>query len=219
MLNRFSAGVFLVAVMVFGGPQSARAQGDDSGWYVIGGAAYQQREKAGESETTYTTFDPGFAVNGALGYEFGLVGVDGEFSYLRSQTDVVASTATGPAEGLGNVALRAYMANVRLNLAPGSPVSPYVGAGIGGYKSYLHDVSNVTAHAFGFDANGTSDGVTLAYQFRAGIGFGLGGRSEVQVGYRYLRGSELLFLGTEFGDLRPDGVRTHHLEGSVKVGF
>jgi opacity protein-like surface antigen len=215
---KIAVSVMAVALVALGTAAPVGAQ-DSTGVYVIGSAAWQQREKAGESSTTYTTFDPGFAVNGAIGYQFGVVGIDGEFSYMKNKTKNVASTVTGEAEGMGEIALRSFMGNVRFSPAAGSPVRPYFGAGVGVYKSYLYDVTNVIANSFGFEANGTSDGMTFAYQFRAGVGFAVAEKSEVFVGYRYFKGSELLFIGTEFGDLRPDGAKTHSLEGGIKIGF
>jgi opacity protein-like surface antigen len=204
----------IVIGLTIGVPAVASAQA-----YVFGGGAVQQRQLAGESATTYTEFDPGFAINAGGGYAFGVIGVEGEYSYLRNNNKIVASTATGPADGLGNIGLRFFMANVRISPAGDRAIKPYLSGGVGGYKSYLHDVSNVIANAFGFRANGVSDGITPAFQFRAGIGFRVGSRAEAMVGYRYLRGGELLFLGTAFGDLRPDGAKTHHLEGGIKIGF
>jgi opacity protein-like surface antigen len=211
-----------LALIVFGAliaatPSPAQAQ-DGSGPYVTVGGGYQHRLRAAENAQTYTDFNDGFALNGAAGYEFGHLGIEGEYSYLRNTDKTTAAAVTGPQNGLGNVTLSFVMANFRYEI-PAGRLRPYVGAGIGGYKSTLHGISNVVAKSFGLEANGTNDGVPFAFQVRAGLDFAISNRSGVLIGYRYLHGGDLLFLGTQFGDLRPDGVKVHSLEGAIKIGF
>lgn len=211
-----AAAVALVAVSF---PSAAAAQTTDEGRiYVSAGAGWQHRERAGESPTTYTDLKKGHALNFAAGYEQRRFAFEGEVSFLNNDTDRVAATVTGEQEGVGDISLRFFMANVRYTFSD-APLRPYVGGGLGAYKSYLHGVSNVVAQSFGFEADGTSDGLTFAYQLRAGLSLRAGDRADVLVGYRYLRGSELLFEGTEFGDLRPNGAKIHSLEAALKFNF
>ena len=42
---------------------------------------------------------------------------------------------------------------------------------------------------------------------------------DLMAGYRYLHGNDLTFLGTAFGDLHPNGVKMHHAEANLKIGF
>lgn len=214
------AAVFAVSMVL---PQTAAAQapvatGEDGGVYVAVGGGWQQRLRAGETATTYTDFKNGHAFNVAAGYEFQRLAVEGEVSFFGNDAEVVASDATGPQEGVGGVTMQFFMANTRYSFGEAA-VRPYVGAGIGGYKSDLNDLSNVVAEMFGFVATGSNDGLTFAYQLRAGVQMHLVGRSDLLLGYRYVRGSELLFLNTAFGDLRPDGVRMHNIEATLKIGF
>ena len=211
-----AAAVALVALSV---PASAAAQSTDDGHlYVSAGAGWQHRGRAGETDTTYTDFKKGHALNFAAGFERRRLAFEGEVSFMKNDADRVAATVTGEQEGVGDVTMRFFMANVRYTFSD-APLRPYVGAGLGGYKSYLHGVSNVVAQSFGFEADGSNDGLTFAYQLRAGVSLRAGDRADVLVGYRYLRGSELLFEGTEFGDLRPDGAKVHSLEAALKFNF
>lgn len=221
-MNWFRAAVSAAAVglVVVCGPSVASAQStsDEGHVYVSAGAGWQHRERAGETTTTYTDWKKGYALNFAAGYEKRNLAFEGEVSFLKNDTDIVAATVTGPQEGVGDVTMRFFMANVRYTFTD-APLRPYIGGGLGGYKSTLHGVSNVVAQSFGFEADGTSDGVTFAYQLRAGVSLQVSDRADVLVGYRYLRGSELLFEGTEFGDLRPNGAKVHSLEAALKFNF
>lgn len=206
----FTAAIALAATLL---PADARAQG-----YVLAGGGFEHRMRSGEDAFTYIDFGNGYDVNVAAGYSFAdSISVEGEYSYFRNPTNTVSSVATGPQTGMGNVALRVVMGNVRFELP--TPVGLYVGGGIGGYKSYLHDVTNPIANQFGFVANGASDGLVFAYQLRAGAKFKVSPHAAVLAGYRYFHGGDLLFLGTAFGDLRPSGAHVHSVEANLKVTF
>ena len=192
--------------------------GTEGGVYVTVGGGLTNRQRAAEAGSTYTDFESGYALNAAVGYEFDALAVEGEFSFFKNSAETVASPVTGPQEGVGDVTMRYVMANVRYSFLD-TPLRPYVGGGIGFYKSYLNDLSNVVAESFGFLASGSNDGLTFAYQLRGGVQFDIAERAGVLVGYRYLRGSELLFEGTAFGDLRPDGAKVHSVEAAFKLGF
>ena len=219
----FGFAVVVVATLVPATP--ARAQ--SSGAYVTAGGGFANRQRSGEDAFTYIDFGNDFAVNVAGGYLYQdeekrarNLSVEGEFSYLRNNTNTVSSVVTGPQAGLGNVALRVGMANVRYEIPiPSATFGAYVAGGIGGYKSYLNNVSNVVAQPFGFVANSASQGVTFAFQLRAGAQFRLAPRADLLAGYRYLHGGDLTFLGTAFGDLRPSGARIHSFEAALRVRF
>jgi opacity protein-like surface antigen len=223
-LARWSRAVIVLPVFVAliapGSPAEAQPADDTPGWYATLGGAYQKRLRSGESATTYTEFEPGYAVSAGFGYQFlGGLGLDGEVGFMRNNTDVVASDVTGPAAGVGHVTARSVMANVRYTVLTGGPIVPYVGFGIGGYRAQLHGLSNVIAADFGFFADGTSEGVTFAYQVRTGAEFPVHPNLALQAGYRFFRGSPLEFRGTMFGDLNPTGARTHSLELGARFRF
>jgi opacity protein-like surface antigen len=221
--SRAWVGVLSLAVAgILGVGSGAQAQvaGEAAGWYATGTGAYQHRQLSGESDVTWTTFDRGFDVGAGLGYQFlNGVGVDGEVRYARNATNVVAAEATGPAEGLGRIPLRLAMVNLRYAIPTGHALVPYVGLGIGGYRSYLQGVSNAIAAAPGLQVDGPSDGLTFAFQARAGVEVPVHPNAGLLVGYRYFRGGDLLFRGTTFGDLTPTGAKTHGLEAGMRFRF
>jgi opacity protein-like surface antigen len=219
---KLSGVIWLVIAVVVSSPCSARAQEEaeeEGGWHVIVAGALQHRRRSADSDVTYFDFNQGFAAGGGVGYHFGPLGFDGEFTYLRNAADIVATPATGPLDGLGHVALAAYLGNLRFTFPARGRFSPYLAAGFGGLKSYQHHVSNSAALRAGLEADGANDGLVFAYQFRAGASVRVTERVELLVGYRYLRAGELLFMDTALGDLRPDGVKVHHLEGGVRMAF
>ncbi len=204
---------------LFASPAAAQATTGTSGPYAMAGAGFTHRQQSSEDASTFTDFENGYDVNVAGGYKVGMVAVEGEYSYFRNSSKTTASVVTGPQPGVGNVSLKAFMANVRFESPSSVSVGGYVGAGIGGYKSYLNGLSNTVAQSFGFVADGSNDGVVLAFQLRAGVLFHLAPRVAVLAGYRYFHGGDLTFLGTAFGDLHPSGARIHSGEAAVKIGF
>jgi len=198
---------------------AAPAFAQDAGPYISVGGGFQHRQRAGESATTYTDWNNGGVFNVAAGAQTksGLA-IEGEYSYFKNASKVTASDVTGPAEGTGNVSLNFFFGNLRYTV-PAGPVRLYVGGGLGGYKSTLHDLSNTIAKSFGFEANGSNDGIVFAYQARVGLNFHLGGHAGLDAGYRYTHGGDLLFKGTEFGDLTPNGAKMHILEANLRFGF
>jgi len=215
-LLKLGCGVFAAATLT---AAPAAAQTTPSGPYASFGAGYQHRLRAAEDSVTYTDWDNGVAWNLAGGYKFGAVALEGEFSYFKNNDKTTASAVTGPADGVGNVTLHAFMANVRFESPNPGPVGLYVGGGLGGYRSYLNGISNVIAQQFGFVANGADEGVVFAWQLRAGAGLRLGEHAELLAGYRYFHGGDLTFLGTAFGDLHPNGAKIHSVEANLNVGF
>ncbi len=200
-------------------PSRASAQDDETGWYLLATGSLQQRQRSSEGAATYADFNAGFGAGSAIGYFVGPLAFEGEFSFLRNAADVVAFPSFGTGEGTGSATVQAYMGNLRFSFAPRGPFTPYIAAGFGGLKSGLHSLSNALGAAAGLAADGSNNGIVVAYQFRVGAGVRLTPRAQLLVGYRYLHGGELLYVDTAFGDLRPDGVRTHHLEATVRIGL
>lgn len=190
------------------------------GPYVIVGGDVTHRERSAESSTTYTDWKVGWGFNAAGGYQTktGLA-VEGEYSLFNNASRVTASDVTGPAPGVGHVHLNMFFANGRYTVPIPGPVSVYFGGGLGGYKSTLYGLSNTIAQSFGFAANGTNDGVVFAYQLRAGATLKFGKHFGVLAGYRYVHGNDLLFKGTAFGDLTPNGAKLHCFDFNLKIGF
>ena len=188
--------------------------------YVSVGGDVQHRQRAAEDSATYTDWKMGPGVNVAAGVEAkGGLAVEGEYTYFRNSSKTTAAPATGPQPGVGYVNLNMFFANVRYTMPTKGPVALYVGGGAGAYKSSLQGLSNTVAQSFGFVANGSNDGLVFAYQARVGASVKVSKHIAVLAGYRYVHGNDLLFKGTAFGDLTPNGAKMHALDVNLKVNF
>jgi opacity protein-like surface antigen len=218
-VKRFVIRLTVMAAMTVCVSAASYAQSIESGPYVTVGGGIQHRQRASDNPETYTDWKNGYAFNVAGGYRMGAVGIEGEFSQLNNHDKTTAASVTGPQPGMGDVTLRLFMANVNYTVKGSGPLGLFVGGGVGGYKSYIHDLSNVVAASFGLFANGTNDGVPFVYQLRGGATYDLSSRAALLVNYRYIHGNELLFKGTDFGDLRPNGTKNHVAEVAIRLGF
>jgi opacity protein-like surface antigen len=190
-----------------------------SGVYAIVSGAVVWRVPAGEDPTTYIHFAAGDGVNIAVGYQFNKrIGADFEYTHTINWAQTVAATATGPAPGLGNVSLDFKMLNGRYEVPMAGPFAPYVSVGVGEYESHLNGITNTIASAFGLTVNGTNTGETLAYQARAGVMFKAAKNVQLLLGYRFLRGGNLVFNNTAFGTLTPNGATLNQIELGAKFG-
>lgn len=133
-------------------------------------------------------YDPGYAVAGFAGYDFGSVwtlgGVrlEGEISYRQNDIDVHSVAALGGDQpgSDGEASALAFMANVYNDFLPGSPFRPYVGAGVGaavvdfsGYR--IAAIPNVL----------DDDDTTFAWQLMAGVSYDLTEQMSLGGEYRY----------------------------------
>lgn len=138
----------------------------------------------------------GYVVGGALGASVG--GIEGlrgelEVSFRHDPVNVgsleIAHNTTG------------VLANVVFDLPIAvGPLKPYVLGGVG--------FAHTTASLSGVSAvEASADGI--AYQVGAGINYDLGGGVGAGVGYRYLVGPELEYLGTQLSDSSNHTVEAH----------
>ena len=135
-------------------------------------------------------FDPGINVGGTAGYDFGLIRLEGELSYKYSEIKSITDQTDGyqfqsPDGNLGTLAM---LANLFIDLHNDSPVTPYVGAGIGFASLHLSDT-------YGTDSRGgpplrtllyASDTDTVfAWQAGGGLEVALNRQFSLDLGYRY----------------------------------
>ena len=132
-------------------------------------------------------FDPGINVGVTGGYDLGLFRLEGELSYKQGEISSVR-------DNLGNTFIRtdgslgalSMLFNGFFNLRNDSPVTPYLGGGIGFATLHLSDtdgIQSTTGTKFRL-YNGDSDTV-LAYQLGAGMAISLSRLLSVDLGYRY----------------------------------
>ena len=138
-------------------------------------------------------FDTGWALNGAVGYDFDGFRVEGEIGYQHNKsgnTDFSLSgydyRATISTTDILNAKLKTvtYMANGYYDFKNSSPWTPFLGAGIGAATVKLDDIS------FAYDyGNYSYDDTVFAYQLMAGVSYAVSKNLALDLSYR--------FVGTE----------------------
>ena len=138
------------------------------------------------------SFDPGFNIGGAIGYDFGNIRAEGEIGYHFWDMDT--ATLTGVVPGCpctgsinGDASALSFMGNGYFDFPVGnSSVEPYLGAGAG--------LANITV---GFDGFSDESDLVFAYQIMVGIGFEISPTATLTAGYRYFATTDPDFDGVE----------------------
>lgn len=141
-------------------------------------------------------FDPGVYVGGTLGYDFRGVRLEGELSYRQNDMDSITELSLGQVAGVeGDVGVFAVMANAFLDFHNDSPVTPYIGGGIGVATVYLSETVGDGNILYDED-----DDSVFAYQIGGGLGIALNRQTTLDLGYRY--------FGTETANFSTPGFQT-----------
>jgi outer membrane protein OmpA-like peptidoglycan-associated protein len=123
--------------------------------------------------------DPGYAILGQVGYGFGPVRVEGELGWRSNGIDKVKSPFQ--ASGSGSLDATSAFANAYYDIATGTKITPYFGAGVGG----------VDVNADRIRANGVTfsdkDRFVFGYQAIAGASYAINDNLSLKADYRYLR--------------------------------
>jgi opacity protein-like surface antigen len=145
-------------------------------------------------------FDPGINIGATAGYNFDFFRLEGEMSYKQNEISKVSEQAYGIkyVNVDGHVGAFAIMINGFFDLHNESPVTPYIGGGVGGASLSVSDTRGVDSnvgvlnnHIFRSD-----DEVVFAYQAGAGVEVDLTPHLSLDLGYRY--------FGTSRASLRKD---------------
>ena len=156
-------------------------------------------------------FDPGVYVGGTAGYDFGIIRLEGELSYRQNEMDSITDRDFGIKYGGvdGDVGIFAFMANAFLDFHNDSPITPYIGGGIGGATIYLSDT-----HGDGLVIYAEDDDSVFAYQVGGGLDIALNRQTSLDIGYRY--------FGTEKASFNSDWYQSVKFETeshNIAVGF
>jgi len=147
-------------------------------------------------------FDPSINIGGTGGFDFGLVRLEGELSYKHGEISSVTShnAATGATSEFvstdGSLGALAMMANAFIDLHNYSPITPYIGGGIGFAALHLSDTfgTNISAtpitRGLVYDHD---DDTVFAYQAGGGLEVALNRRLSLDLGYRYFATSKARF--------------------------
>jgi len=195
--------------------KSGLTQGD--GWYFSGSTGLSLMENStsrGAGGHFDTSADPGFAVNGAVGKEFGNgFRAEGELGYRQLSLDHVTSYGGGLGSGGagGDAEAFSVMGNGYYDFDTGGPIKPYIGAGLGFAQVSL---SNATV-------NGRSlvddEDLVFAYQAMAGVGYQVNPKGTLFLGYRYFAVDDPSF-NSAIGPVQSE-MATHNVEVGYRLAF
>ncbi len=150
-----------------------------------------------------TSLGDGVSASAAIGFQYpGRTRTELEYRYIEASIDgVVEDGGFDPSSltvwplavpAADDAVVHALMSNVYVDLAPGGPVSPYIGLGVGGARV----------------ENGLGDrDAAFAYQGRAGIDLALGGGVTIGAEYVYFRTVDVVYGPKEFEPGGPAGPR------------
>ncbi|MBU5612690.1 outer membrane protein [Geomonas azotofigens] len=161
-------------------------------------------------------FDPGLNVGGTLGYDFGFMRFEGEISYKDLQLNTVTDRGTGERFRVtdGNVDTTAFMANVFVDLHNDTPITPYVGGGVGFAALHMNDVVGYSLSTPGVTGLYMADDqVVFAYQAGGGLELALNRQLSLDLAYRYFGTSQASFISTEFE------VKSHNASVGLRLKF
>ncbi|QXE92477.1 outer membrane beta-barrel protein [Geomonas subterranea] len=200
-------------------PAAASATPPRPGPYVSGFVGLTVPETVNatsfEGPTTFNDrikFDPGLNVGGTLGYDFGFMRFEGEISYKDIQLNTIADRDGGPSLRIeeGNVDTTAFMANVFFDMHNDSPITPYIGGGVGFAALHLNDVFTP---ALVDPVYWADDQVVLAYQAGGGLEVALNRQLSLDLAYRYFGTSKASFINSEFE------LQTHNATLGLRLKF
>jgi opacity protein-like surface antigen len=163
-----------------------------------------------------------FFIGGGVGYEFNnWLRFDGTAEY-RAKTRVYAF-GTYPPNGLdsyeGNLKSWVFLANAYVDLGTWNCFTPFVGAGIGGARVTLADLSDVNPNGgFGFGRNPSV--WNFAYALHAGVAYNVTKNFKVELAYRYLNIGSITDTVDCNGGCNPDSFKFGNLHSNeIKLGL
>jgi opacity protein-like surface antigen len=199
--------IVIAALVTLAIPALCAAAPARPGAYVSGflGATVPTESNVTSSDFTSGTsfddrveFDPGIAVGGTIGYDYGMIRLEGELSYRQADIKGVTDQANGFRFGNpdGSLGALAMMFNAFFDLHTGTAVTPYWGGGIGFAVLRLSDtfatdiVGGAPQRVLLYAAD---DDTVLAYQAGVGLEIALDRQFSLDLGYRFFGTSKARF--------------------------
>lgn len=172
---------------------------------------------AGKSFYERVEFDPGINIGGTAGFDYGIFRLEGELSYKHGEISTISDQAGSYRYRNvdGTLGALALMFNAFFDLHNSSPVTPYLGGGIGFASLHLSDtfVPGDPLPIYQED-----DDSVFAYQAGAGLEIALNHRLSLDLGYRYFATTQARF-GTN-RDITTDlKFQSHNTAVGLRVKF
>ena len=187
-------------------PASCFADPPQPGGYlsVFLGASAPQDTSAAISEFNPVTskdaqvqFDPGLNIGGSAGYDFGFLRLEAEMSYKNGEISRVSEATFGTryVNVDGHLSAFAMLVNGFFDLHNESPVTPYLGGGLGFASLNLSTTRGVDANSGALNDHIFSEDNDNVFAYQAGVGLAvaLNRRLSLDLGYRYFGTSRASF--------------------------
>lgn len=180
-MKRFILTAILALVFI-----TTSAHAADKGMYFSGNFGFSELSDSNASipgiVDAQVSFDLGFRVGGALGYDFGAYRVEGEIAYRLNDTDAGTVIGLGPGPIFGEVSATSFMANGYYDFyLANSPWVPYLGLGVG----FANIDADITAPTLSSLALIDDSAIVFAWQIMAGFGYNISSTTTLTADYRY----------------------------------
>jgi len=180
----------------------------------VGGTWVQDADISDQTGTFgEATFDTGFNVGITGGVDCGPGRYELELNYRQNDFDEISDPIFGTTSYDGDISALSFMANAFWDIPTGSPVTPYLGGGLG---VALVSINELVEPGFGQVVD--DDDTVFAYQLGAGVAFELNPNMALDLGYRYFATSD-----PELTDV--DGIefeteyQTHNASVGLRIMF
>lgn len=179
------------------------------------GASWLEDTKYNGPVTNKADFKPAISSVVELGYQLdnGLrFGVEGGYT-VHTIGDIVGGAA-GRSGGNGSSTALTLMGIAAYSFDTGTPVSPYIGAGVGIARVGLKDAGDFFSRGQIVDDKDT----TVAYQLNAGLSYSILSNMDATLSYRYLRAEPVKLVSETGTNLRAD-YDNHSVLVGIRVLF
>jgi len=151
-------------------------------------------------DTLELSTDPGVVITAAIGNSYQQMRAEVEFAYRASDNDKFSAFGNS-LEVDGEYTATSLMFNAYLDLASGSPITPFIGGGVG--------FAQVESEIIVFGESGKGDDNVVAYQLIGGLSLPVTPTAAFDLQYRY--------FATE--DPEIDGVTTEYASHNLMAGL
>jgi opacity protein-like surface antigen len=217
--------IAFVALAIFSIPALCSAEKSRQGPYVsafIGAAIPGDQTVSsydyyfGRAYSDDVSFNTGVYTGATGGYDSGFVRLEGELAYRYNEIDTVTDRFNGIKfqNVNGDIGVFSTMFNIFFDIHNSSPVTPYLGGGIGFASMYLSDTT-----ANGFLLYGEGYDTVFAYQFGAGVDIALNRNMSLDLGYRYFMTDTANFESDYYYNFNPVTASFKYESHNVAVGF
>jgi opacity protein-like surface antigen len=161
-------------------------------------------------------FDPGIYIGGAGGFDFGFLRLEEELSYKEADIKSITDNTGGSQyrDINGNLGAIAFMTNAFFDFHNYTPVTPYVGVGIGFATLHMSNTYATNADNKRLLMYPRDDDTVFAYQLGAGLDIAINRRFSLDLGYRYFNTDWATFSRDQ---LTSSGIRFE--SHNATVGF